>query len=311
MQQVFSGIRPSGVKNAGLPLSYSSDQLNAVPQFWTMLNMVRPVLTLEVTRKRWGLSNWLAFHGSGQSKKTEEFFNKWWKTRVPQTAADMKSLVTQAGSLIVKNSKVWGQPSVAISMSDARIDGWFSPTVMDAWEEFVSEHRHAKPTWSTFDRFVQSLGVIPFKSKECLGRLHVVNRFAELGFCELPTMVELGEWIADHPNLGAFGGLETLGFRMTSKNDVVLAISMINKEIIRVLGVEERKEISYSGITLENALCKVSRLFKFLPKLRKNLSLWVWAVTYLELAGVNVVNLDVTSFKNGADSYMVPSISVV
>lgn len=179
-----------------------------------------------------------------------------------------------------ENPRVWGQHSKAIRW-DSNIDVWFSEKVMNEWEGFQSRHRTKLPSWSTFAAFIHSLKIKPFKSKSCLGRLHLTNRFAELGFCARPTPVELGLWIAQSPGLGAFAGLEALGFQLRTANDAVLAVSMIHADILHHFDDAFRTEIDYSCIVLENMLCKVSRLVKYLPRLSKKFSIWVWALDYL------------------------------
>lgn len=91
IDQFYGGLRPDGSEGA-----HTSDQLNALPSCWDMMDMVECVLTASETRERWGLSNWLAFHGSGQCVKTRTFFENRWAVSIPKNAAEAYIMV-QAG----------------------------------------------------------------------------------------------------------------------------------------------------------------------------------------------------------------------
>lgn len=83
----------SGLNRHGNPARLKTDQVNAVLCNWGMLQMMEDVLTVDEMKRRHGLSNLLAFHGSGQSTQTRTFFTQFWATSVPTNVNEAKRMV--------------------------------------------------------------------------------------------------------------------------------------------------------------------------------------------------------------------------
>ncbi|EJD39820.1 hypothetical protein AURDEDRAFT_128034 [Auricularia subglabra TFB-10046 SS5] len=258
----------------GKKLQFSCDQLNPVPAFWKVMSTLRPLLNAETLRHASGFSNLLAVFGSGQSLHTLKFLTHW-MGNLPSTSQEMYELWEDAlhtnTAIIddvrpdeahpseefledypdygpIENMRVWGTASHAISFgpNGERIWQWFDEDVSASWDAWLAGSATALPSWMSTLIFIQSLELAPFKGFS-LSTMHVANRLAECNLCALPTVIEMGQWIAAHEDLGAFEGLRAIGFAaLDSVDAVVLAFNCT---------VERCKCCMYKGSPISRSFC--------------------------------------------------------
>lgn len=89
----------------------------------------------------------------------------------------------------------------------------------------------------------------------------LASDYAYAGLVGLPDASKVGE-IIFRINAGAKGGLELLGFDVSTKKSCMEAMSSLWLKVQGLLSPEEIHEMGIEPITLEHALCKFQRLYK-------------------------------------------------
>src|SRR5882762_4262934 len=116
--------------------------------------------------------------------------------------------------------------------------------------------------------FISGLKLPPFKSG--LTHLQLVNNFALLGICQPPSVADISSWISQNRNLGAFAGLQQLGFNLSweakgkKKSEILLpwvksAFQCVYDHLDMHLTDLDKKELRFGVIFVEHLLCKVGR----------------------------------------------------
>ena len=247
-----------------------------------------------------GLSWILTYMSTGQGFMTQEF--------VKQTNMMFDSLQTaisvfsEAEKQFINSDlqdrkqyqdpKCWGQhcqqlslrPTVHTSNNAAtskqmtvseKLSPYWTPSVQSKWLTFLGPLLNQDPTsfhgtlhsFKSALTFINSLKLSPFKNG--VTQLQLVNNLALMGLCQPPSIADISSWISQNRNLGAFAGLQQLGFNLSweakgKKNEIWLpwiksAFQCIYDHLDMHLTDLDKKELRFGVIFVEHLLCKVGR----------------------------------------------------
>ncbi|KAK0463167.1 uncharacterized protein EV420DRAFT_1264740 [Desarmillaria tabescens] len=105
------------------------------------------------------------------------------------------------------------------------------------------------------------LGLHPIGSG--LTPLQFANNLLFSGIIQTPSVAMVGTWISHNRGLGAFAGLEKMGFVMTDVASVVAAFAIVHDTLDEHLSESDREILGFSQgfatVFVEHLLCKVSR----------------------------------------------------
>lgn len=177
------------------------------------------------------------------------------------------------------NSRVWGQPNKFIGFGGGalhqRFSKYFTLEFGMKWTQFLGDLAGMDPntysgprhSWTHTLNFVQRLGVPPFGSG--LSPFQVANHLATYKVCLPPTCDEMALWIHQHPKLGAWKGLEALGFQLDSKDvrTTRIAFGAVYNHMDNFLTPQDKGDLSWgSGVIFtEHLLCKIVRWKGYAP----------------------------------------------
>ncbi|KAF8231274.1 hypothetical protein L208DRAFT_1277894, partial [Tricholoma matsutake] len=85
----------------------------------------------------------------------------------------------------------------------------------------------------------------------------LANYLVFLGIACMPTCSDLADFIHSNRWLGAFCGLESLGFMMKNCTSVHAAFICIHQHLDRHLMQADKELLGFSPIFMEHLLCKV------------------------------------------------------
>ncbi|KAJ7058644.1 hypothetical protein C8F01DRAFT_922484, partial [Mycena amicta] len=121
-----------------------------------------------------------------------------------------------------------------------------------------------RPTWQETLQFFSKLGVMPFG--DSLTAMQTVTTLAFCQVVEMPTVSELGEWIARHQTLGAVRGLHYIGFDVSSSDQVIASFTMFHNLLDNTLTSEQKEIVKFHVAFSENLWCKMIRWVKTLKE---------------------------------------------
>ena len=236
-----------------------------------------------------GLSNLLTFMGTGQSGPTLAFQKQGSMvfTSLDDAVRRFDSTLTANEQTKVKvkvsNGQVWGQPCTGLDLFHRKFywsyTGWartqaireklapyWSKSVSDAWVMFLVDMLDCDPakyngphrrTWRETLNFIYDLDVSPFHSG--LTAFQMANNLAILGICHPPTPLEIVEWMDENRGLGAFRGLEQLGFTLSTLETIYAAFMIVYDHLDHFLIDRDRDILKFGAMLVEHILCKVVR----------------------------------------------------
>ena len=94
-----------------------------------------------------------------------------------------------------------------------------------------------------------------------LTALQFANNLVFLGICEPPSPASVANWIAANGKLGAFHGLDEMGFSIRTSDPLVVraAFFCVIVHMDKFLSPKAKEALEYSPIFVEHVLCKVKR----------------------------------------------------
>lgn len=146
---------------------------------------------------------------------------------------------------------------------------YWNPAVDKAWVEFLGpglkgkdpkKYKGILQTWGRGLSFINGLNIDGFKTG--LTPLQTVNAMAFGSLIKSATLEEMAGWIWNNWTLGAFRGLQALGFVLLSYKAVLVALTVVYNHLDDHLGEADRKELGFDRfgvIVVEHLLCKVVR----------------------------------------------------
>jgi hypothetical protein len=186
------------------------------------------------------------------------------------------------GIIPVDDMLIWGQPNHLLSLTPTKekigrlavkltLQEKFTPywttDVQDAWVKFLEDildedpltytgHRQA---WRDVQKLLENLNISAFGSG--LTPFQLANHLVALKIVASPTAIDIADWIYKNPKLGAFRGLEDLGF-FVSKNNLMSvrgAFICIYNFFEEHLTEQDKKLLFFGPIFVEHILCKIPR----------------------------------------------------
>lgn len=217
-------------------------------------------------------------------------------------SADIPGHQQAKGVIQIDDMFIWGQPSNYLSATPTKLGAgrngpkmtlkdkfspYWSDKVQDAWVDFLGDmidcnpinYQKTKPRWSDVGPFLDLINVPTFKTG--LTRLQLANYLVSLNIVDAPSSDEIARWIHVHPKLGAFHGLQQLGFCLVTSNinTTRAAFACVYRHLDENLTQDDKKISSFGPIFVEHLLCKIarwhSRLATEMPELLDELALQV------------------------------------
>lgn len=122
-----------------------------------------------------------------------------------------------------------------------------------------------RPTWLEALQAINRLGIDGLK--DSLIALQTANDLVHLNVCSPPDVATISTWIWEHPGLGAFKGLASLGFKLLNRDHVRVAFQCIYDHLDRQLSMDDKRDLGFGTIFVEHLLCKCKRWTKRVPTL--------------------------------------------
>lgn len=237
-----------------------------------------------------GLSNLLVFFGTGQGWKTAGFLEYMgrteqgiWSESVADVSRKFNSAMVRnmdqimAAVLHYDNALQWGtannhllaQPTIPGQNGrrqtlEEKFRPYFQQNVLDVWTAFLGGMAgRDRRTWEgekkSWKEALEMLDRLKISGIAGLTALQLVNSLALLGVVTMPDVTTLADWIWARPQLGAFRGLERLGFTLINTNATRFAFDLVYRHIATTMSKEDQDMIGFSTIFVEHLLCKVIR----------------------------------------------------
>ncbi|KAJ7429677.1 hypothetical protein B0H11DRAFT_1766775 [Mycena galericulata] len=191
-----------------------------------------------------------------------------------------KAIKKQAGYIPTHNNNAYGEAANSLGITPGRKNGepnwtleekflpYFETNVQDRWIEFLGDlagkdpanYDGDRPTWKAGLDFIQEFGFFGLKT-DCLTALQLANNLVILGVCQSPEPEVMATWIAEKGDLGAFKGLQHLGFNIQSLDPLATraAFLCVYNHLDENLSVADKRDLGFGVIFVEHALCKVQR----------------------------------------------------
>ena len=275
---------------------HNRDQTDPVRQYsCTALLMQEHLPGSKLTAPE-GLSNLLSWMGTGQGHGTKKFldivsasggffqndldamlalFRPVHKDNIvdislhgPASGSDKR------GKVPIYDDTIWGQPSNYLNITPTNAHGitytledkfgpYFAEEVQTTWVAWLGDlvnkdpatHQGDRKSWTSAMDMMTALNLLGFKTG--LTVFQLVNSLVFLGLAKMPASVEVADWIYDHGTLGAYRGLQHLGFICPDLASVRSAYMIIYNHLHQFLTEDDKKILGFSPIFVEHLLCKV------------------------------------------------------
>ncbi|RDB25058.1 hypothetical protein Hypma_007527 [Hypsizygus marmoreus] len=149
-----------------------------------------------------------------------------------------------------------------------KMEPYWTWSVRQQWIAHLGDMLNADPStymgkrqsWSSTIHMLIDLKIPGFMSG--LTVMQTANALAISGIIEPPELTELADWIWQNHRLGAFAGLQRLGFCLPNRKAVYVALTCLYTFLDNHLTDDDKTILGFGTIGLEHALCKVSRWSK-------------------------------------------------
>jgi hypothetical protein len=146
-----------------------------------------------------------------------------------------------------------------------KFEQYFTTDIQNHWCEWLGAMQGQDPrsytgtrkTWSHYLSDIMRLGIPGFK--QGLTVFQLANYLVFLGLARMPECGDLADFIYNNHGLGAFRGLESLGFVMKNRTSVHAAFICVHQHLDRHLTLADKEVLGFSPIFTEHLLCKVVR----------------------------------------------------
>ncbi|KAJ8695004.1 hypothetical protein PTI98_007631 [Pleurotus ostreatus] len=273
LHRILTGHDPTSIR----PVPNDQDHFDPIRQFSQSAELFRKHLSPLLLVTSHGLSNLFAWFS------TDSLLSKF-----DQGLTHNKALSHAGKPILVTNTRVWGQPSSQLSLfsyqvegvtekeaMDSKISTLFSDDIRSRWKDFLgslynqdpSQYTGPRHSWLECTHFLRSFMVDGFKS-DTLTMLQCANSLAFAGIVDPPDIITMGSWIFNHTGLGAYRGLNELGFKISNITEAVAAFAMVHNHLLTHIGEDGKNTLGMasdcSAIAVEHILCKVTRWTKVL-----------------------------------------------
>ncbi|KAJ2920782.1 hypothetical protein H1R20_g16313, partial [Candolleomyces eurysporus] len=285
---------------------HNPDHTNLCRHFNLQISLFNSVFHERVLTSRYGLANILAFFGTGQGPKTINFQCLlasrlgvgFWSDSAREMAEKFGFILKQnmlfkfadggtpllGMEYMVSDIRIWGQPSNALNAQPTinntggrkltlqeKFCPYYEDKVSHGWLDFLGDMADQDPatyagnkrTWFEALELIHGLKIYGIGG---LTALQLVNTLALVGIVQFPERWTLADWIWRNQSLGAFRGLESLGFQLESTTATRFAFDVVYDHLETYMKEEDKKLIGFSTIFVEHLLCKVVRWDKHLKK---------------------------------------------
>ena len=186
------------------------------------------------------------------------------------------------GYIKYDDMEIWGQPNNLLSVAPTipnrfrgskkrkltpteKFSPFWNERLQDQWVEFLGDMLNQDPStwngkkkgWSDVLTFISNLGLNVFKKGLTL--LQTANNIAFSEIVNQPSTTHIAHWITRNSSLGAFHGLEELGFCLSSPDTVYAAMSCVYGHLDTDLSDADKAVLGFGNIQIEHILCKVPR----------------------------------------------------
>ena len=187
---------------------------------------------------------------------------------------------TVPGFIPTFDVRIWGQPSNHLKLTPTRqgnqdtgrqysiqekFEQYFTTDIQKHWCEWLgpmqgqdpNSYTGSRKTWRDYLSNITRLSIPGFK--QGLTVFQLVNYLVFLGIARMPTCSDLADFIHSNRRLGAFHGLESLGFVMKNRASVHAAFMCVHQHLDRHLTQADKELLGFGPIFTEHLLCKVVR----------------------------------------------------
>jgi hypothetical protein len=229
------------------------------------------------------------FFASSHEEMEETFqtvINKNTKLLIDKGLQSKKSGSGIDGYINYEDMKIWGSPSNFLSATPTLVGGqkqtlnekfkpYWAVEVQDAWVEFLGDMLDQDPsTWTAprkgWDKTMALIASFQFPGfGGGLTLLHCTNAIALLKLVTLPEPEVLAVWISNNKNLGAYRGLQMLGFTLSPKKSqehvqmeaekIQVGFKCIFAHLDVHLSMVDKALLGFNVLFVEHLLCKIAR----------------------------------------------------
>ncbi|KAJ6558919.1 hypothetical protein B0H10DRAFT_1742922, partial [Mycena sp. CBHHK59/15] len=118
--------------------------------------------------------------------------------------------------------------------------------------------------WSSTIKLISELDIPVFKTG--LTAMQLVNTLVFSKVIQMPTVTEMAEWISENTKLGAVTGLNLLGFRTATRDQIQGSYICFHNFLERFLTQADRDVLGFHPPFTEHLLCKTPRWDKLWAK---------------------------------------------
>ncbi|KAF8188550.1 hypothetical protein K438DRAFT_2019292 [Mycena galopus ATCC 62051] len=135
--------------------------------------------------------------------------------------------------------------------------GWTKHLGTIAGKDPMKAQKDELPTWASTVKLMSDLEIPAFKTG--LTAMQLVNTLAFSHVVRMPTVMEMADWIAENKDLGAVTGLEFLGFRTSTRDQIRASYICFHHFLEHFLIQEDRDLLGFHPPFTEHVLCKIPR----------------------------------------------------
>ncbi|KAJ2920834.1 hypothetical protein H1R20_g16261, partial [Candolleomyces eurysporus] len=312
--------------------AYNPDHTNPARHYNRLATLLSEYMGDRPLTGPYGLSNLLSWFGTGQGAMTEKFqeyltgHGGFWSESVQGMVTKFNAALREneylesnnleelgavlEGLLKYNDNRAWGQPSNLLSAQptqrgkngakftlQAKFTPYFEDRVVNNWTLFLGdmagqEYRKwtgPRRSWKEALEMVHDLRISGIGG---LTALQLVNSLALFGVVDMPDQRTMADWIWTRPQLGAFRGLEAIGFEIVNTNAARFAFNLVYSHLDQTMSNEDKEMIGFSSIFVEHLLCKVVRWDRRLNQDGSSQTLRSLAEEVLKKSGAGIVEPD-------------------
>jgi hypothetical protein len=190
------------------------------------------------------------------------------------------------GYIVYEDMRIWGSASNLLSATPTLKGGkkqtlhekfkpYWAVEVQDAWVEFLGDMLDQDPsTWTgpqkTWDKTMELIASFQFPGLGGgLTLLHCINAIALLKLVTLPEPESLAVWMSNNKDLGAYKGLQILGFSLAQKKPgeqvnmeaekIQVGFKCVFAHLDEHLSTVDKTLLGFNALFVEHLLCKITR----------------------------------------------------
>lgn len=189
------------------------------------------------------------------------------------------------GYIVYEDRRIWGSASNFLSATPTKdgrrqtlqekFEPYWAVEVQDAWVEFLGDMLDCDPnTWTGPQRGWEAAMTLiaSFQFSGLCGGLtllHCTNAIALLKLVTLPEPDALAVWMSDNKDLGAYRGLQILGFSLAPKRGrervemeagkIQIGFKCVFSHLDEHMSSDDKALLGFNVLFVEHLLCKITR----------------------------------------------------